>query len=251
MADKDSGNISASNSPTDIVEKFAYKSASSTLNSFVTTGGNTRELEFLSNDLGKELDLLLMFEPPQVGKLYVDLFPVCWKVISFGATGLGSASVQYTADTGFFVPQNRSGNRVSASNAQRCQSGEKCALRTNANKNGSYITKAVPSKAPKALQCVNETERPASIGIGFMNEAGTKMEPALVWNNIAKDSTLSTELTPKLKIYAVSDYKETQLIRGDIESPLLFEKNLISLPNSTEWKVSIDEGTGKVVIEEA
>lgn len=52
----------------------------STLNHFVdpAESGNARSLEFISNNLGKEIDLLLMFEPPKVGKLYVDLFPVCW-----------------------------------------------------------------------------------------------------------------------------------------------------------------------------
>ncbi|PPQ89849.1 hypothetical protein CVT25_007174 [Psilocybe cyanescens] len=133
------------------------------------------------------------------------------------------------------------------------------------------------------MQALNGTERPANMGIGFFNDAGTKMEPALVWNNVAqlisliladififfqgffndagtkmepalvwnnvaKNSTLSVKLTPKLKIYAVSDYKVTELIKADIESPLLFEKNLISLSSFTELTVSIDPGTGEVKI---
>ncbi|PPQ72761.1 hypothetical protein CVT25_015935 [Psilocybe cyanescens] len=222
------------------------------LNQFVdaAAAGNTRSLEFRSNDLGQEIDLLLMFEPPKVGKLYVDLFPVVWKVISFSATGIGSANVEYTADTGFLVPQFVAGNRVSASNAQPCQTGQKCTLKTNENENGNYLTPAAPG-TPKVMQCLNATARPASIGIGFFNEAGTKIEPALVWNNIAVNSTLSVELTPKLKIYAASDYKVTELIRGDIESPLLFDKNLIALPSFTEWTVSIDPGTGQVKIDAA
>ncbi|PPQ76945.1 hypothetical protein CVT25_000310 [Psilocybe cyanescens] len=94
------------------------------INKFVdaTAAGNTRTLEFSSSNLGQEIDLLLMFEPPpKVGKLYVDLFPVAWKVLSFSASGISSADVEYTADTGFFVPQVKAGNRVAASNAQSCQ----------------------------------------------------------------------------------------------------------------------------------
>lgn len=55
------------------------------LNIFVdpaSGGGNTRTLEFSSNNLGKEIDLLLMFTPPKVGTLYVDLFPVVWSEYS-------------------------------------------------------------------------------------------------------------------------------------------------------------------------
>ncbi|PPQ74826.1 hypothetical protein CVT25_013635 [Psilocybe cyanescens] len=101
------------------------------------------------------------------------------------------------------------------------------------------------------MQALNGTKNTANIGIGFFNETGTKIEPALVWNNIAENGTLSVQLTPTLQIYAVSDFKTTQLIKGDIQSPLLFEKNLIDLPSFTEWTVSIDKGTGKVKITEA
>ncbi|PPQ92099.1 hypothetical protein CVT25_008296 [Psilocybe cyanescens] len=178
------------------------------INKFVDTAaaGNSRTLEFSSSDLGKEIDLLLMFEPPKVGKLYVDLFPVVWKVLSFSATGISSAYVEYTVNTGFFVPQFKTGNRVAASNAQRCQTGKKVTLKNNLNGNGQYFTPAVAG-TPGVMQALNGTESPANMGIGFFNDAGTKMEPALVWNNVAKNSTLSVKLTPKLKIYAVSDFK--------------------------------------------
>ncbi|PPQ84787.1 hypothetical protein CVT25_007419 [Psilocybe cyanescens] len=146
--------------------------------------GNSRTLEFISNNLGQEIDLLLMFEPPKVGKLYVDLFPVVWKVLSFSATGISSADVEYTADTGFFVPQFTAGNRVAASNAQSCQTGQKVTLKTNSNGNGQYFTPAFAG-SPGVMRALNGTERPADMGIGFFNQAGTKIEPALVWNNVA------------------------------------------------------------------
>ncbi|PPQ86359.1 hypothetical protein CVT25_002103 [Psilocybe cyanescens] len=154
----------------------ASLSASSlNINKFVdaSAAGNTRTLEFNSSNLGQEIDLLLMFEPPpKVGKLYVDLFPVAWKVLSFSATGISSADVQYTADTGFFVPQIKAGNRVAASNAQSCQgspliklkTGQKVTLKTNENGNGQYFTPAVAG-TPGVMQALNGTERPANMGI--------------------------------------------------------------------------------------
>ncbi|KAH9475591.1 hypothetical protein JR316_0012708 [Psilocybe cubensis] len=224
--------------------------ASISVNKFVdgAVAGNNRALSFFSRDLGQDIDLLLMFEPPAAGRLYVDLFPVCWKVLSLSAGGLSTASVEYTAASGFFVPQVESGNRVFASNSQPCETGQRCTLRINDNGNGNSITAPVPGVGG-SMQCLNTTGRPASIGMGFFNTTGTKMEPALLWDNVANNSILSIQLTPRLKIYAVRDYKATELIRGDIESPLLFERNLIALPASTTWKVFIDEGTGEIKIE--
>ncbi|PPQ81127.1 hypothetical protein CVT25_014784 [Psilocybe cyanescens] len=218
--------------------------------------GNARSLNFSSSELGKDITLLLMFEPPQNGKLFKDLFPVCWKVLSFTATGISAATVEYTADTGFLVPQTQSGNLVSASNAQRCQwltlqkTGQSCTLFTKEDESGNYLTPAQEGDEG-VLQCINKADRPAQVGVGFFNKAGSKIEPTLLWKDIAVGSTLAVELTPKLKIYAVNDYKATELIRGNIQSPLLFEQNLIALPSFTEWVVSLDLSTKQVIIKEA
>ncbi|PPQ92006.1 hypothetical protein CVT25_004854 [Psilocybe cyanescens] len=213
--------------------------------------GNFRALNFSSADLGKDITLLLMFEPPKNGVLFKDLFPLIDKrlseVLTFTSAGISAATVEYTADTGFLVPQVHSGNLVAASNAQRCQTGQTCTLMTKEDQSSNYLTEAVAGD-PGALQCVNKAARPAEIGVGFFNKAGNKIEPTLMWKDIAVGSTLAAQLTPKLKIYAVSDYKATELIRGNIQSPLLFEENLIALPSFSEWTVSIDLATKQVVI---
>ncbi|PPQ82327.1 hypothetical protein CVT25_008456 [Psilocybe cyanescens] len=71
--------------------------------------GNFRALNFSSADLGKDITLLLMFEPPKNGELFKDLFPLIYKrlseVLTFTSSGISAATVEYTADTGFLVPQ--------------------------------------------------------------------------------------------------------------------------------------------------
>ncbi|PPQ93362.1 hypothetical protein CVT25_014591 [Psilocybe cyanescens] len=160
--------------------------------------GNVRSLNFSSSELGKDITLLLMFEPPQNGKLFKNLFPVCWKVLSFTATGISAATIEYTADTGFLVPQTQSGNLVSASNAQRCQvsgdwlhygkwwltlqkTGQSCTLFTKEDESGNYLTPAQEGDEG-VLQCINKADRPAQ---GFFNKAGSKIEPTLLWKDIA------------------------------------------------------------------
>ncbi|PPQ92005.1 hypothetical protein CVT25_004853 [Psilocybe cyanescens] len=209
--------------------------------------GNARTLYFSANELGKDINLLLMFEPPQNGKLFKDLFPVCWKVLSFVATGLSAATVEYTADTGFLVPQRQSGNLVSASNAQRCQTGQTCTLFSKEDESGNYLSPAEEGDEG-VLQCVNKADHSAKLGVGFFNKAVTKIEPTFLWKDI---DTVAVVLTPKLKIYAVNDYKATELIRDNIQSPLLFEQNLIDLPSFTEWIVSFDFSINQVIITEA
>ncbi|PPQ74838.1 hypothetical protein CVT25_000369 [Psilocybe cyanescens] len=137
------------------------------MNRFVDSASSVtfRTLDFMTNNLGDEIDLVLLFEPPKVGKLYVDVFPICWKILSFSATGIGSATVEYTGDSGFVVPQKESSaNGILASNSQYCKIGEKCTLKTNANGNINYLTPAVDSSNPNVMQCLNLTERPARIG---------------------------------------------------------------------------------------
>ncbi|KAH9475605.1 hypothetical protein JR316_0012722 [Psilocybe cubensis] len=208
--------------------------------------GNSRSLNFTSSDLGKDVNLMLMFEPPSNGTLYKDLFPVCWKVLKFTPSGISAARVEYTADTGLLVPQRDTGNLVAASNAQRCQTGQLCVMNTN-DAGDNYLNPAVNGD-PGVILCDFQTNRPADVAFGFFNKTGNKIEPVLKWDGVGVGSTLAVQLTPKLKIYAISDYQETELVRGEIRSPLLFEENLIALPNFSEWIVSINPASKAVEI---
>ncbi|PPQ81131.1 hypothetical protein CVT25_014788 [Psilocybe cyanescens] len=174
---------------------------------------NCRALNFISSDLGKDIDLLLMFVPPKTGKLYKDVFPVCWKILSFDATGFAAVTVDYTADSGFLVPQVQAGSLVAASNAQRCKIGQECILMTNEDGTGDYLSPAGDGDdgigqecilmtnedgtgdylSPAGdgddgvMQCRNDTQRPASLGFGYINKAGNKIEPIVMWEDIAYD----------------------------------------------------------------
>uniref|UniRef100_A0A8H8CF17 Uncharacterized protein n=1 Tax=Psilocybe cubensis TaxID=181762 RepID=A0A8H8CF17_PSICU len=203
--------------------------------------GNTRTMDFYAANTKVDITLLLMFEPPAAGKLYSDLFPTAWKVITFSGTGINSATVTYTAATGFFAPQ------LHQTLSLVRHTGQRCTLAPNSNGQMNHITDAKTGTAG-VMQCTNVTPQPANIGIGFFNKAGNKMEPAILWQNVAKNATLSVQLTPRLKIYATTDYKTSQLITGDVESPLLFYQNLIGLAAHTEWNVIVDEGTGEIKI---
>ncbi|PPQ91394.1 hypothetical protein CVT25_003911 [Psilocybe cyanescens] len=76
--------------------------------------GIARTLEFLTKNLGGDIDPLLMFETPKKsGELFVDLFPV------------------------------EHNGCVSVPSVQPCESGQKCTMKTNLN-HDKYLTEAVP-----------------------------------------------------------------------------------------------------------
>ncbi|PPQ94382.1 hypothetical protein CVT25_002439 [Psilocybe cyanescens] len=175
--------------------------------------GKARTLEFLTKDLGGDIDLLLMFETPKrPGELFVDLFPVYWKIISFTASGTCCATVDYSGRTAWVIPQVEHDDYVSIPSVQPCESGQKCTMKTNPN-NDKYLAEAVP---------------------------GTEGD----------GTAISTAFTPRLKIYAIRRYQESKLVRANIECPLVWEKDLTELREFTTWNVTISNETNRVVIEQ-
>ncbi|PPQ91853.1 hypothetical protein CVT25_000789 [Psilocybe cyanescens] len=212
-------------------------------------------LEFTSSELSHKIDLMFVFERPTADNLHVNGFPVCWKVVSFSATGVTAATIDYTGNTGLFVPQTQSGHHVSAYGWQHCEVGQKCTLKTD-DQNQDYLTHAVDDISG-IIQCVNETDHLAIVGLlttlfqGLLHGLGSRIEPIFVWEGIVPDSTLSFPFTPVLKIYATSNYKAGELIRGDIPYPALFEADLNTLLPFTSWKLLYDPATGEIKIEAA
>ncbi|PPQ89848.1 hypothetical protein CVT25_007172 [Psilocybe cyanescens] len=175
--------------------------------------GKAGTLEFLTKNLGEEIDLLLMFETPKKpGEVFVYLFPVYWKIISLTASGTCYATVEYSGQTALIIPQVEHDDCVSVLSVQSCESGQKCTIKTNPNYD-KYLTEAVP---------------------------GTEGD----------GSAISTAFAPRLKIYAIRGYRESQLGRANIECPLVWENDLTKLREFTTWNVTISNETNRIVIEQ-
>jgi len=203
----------------------------------------SRTLNFNGQDLGQDVTLMLTFTPPRIGTLYKDEFPLAWRILQFPATGRVSAGVTYTPATAFLYPQIESGNVVNASNWQPCALGQK----TQLNPDHGF---AVPVKGVEDfLSCTNKSSTPASIGIGFYD--GDEITPDIIWTKIAVNNTLKAFLSAKMLIYATSDYKQSEMITGDIESPLLWSHDLKSLASVTKLTVAVDPDTGEVSVSTA
>ncbi|TFK32749.1 hypothetical protein BDQ12DRAFT_728383 [Crucibulum laeve] len=203
----------------------------------------TRVLNFFSDNIGQLVTLLLMFSPPPGGNLYTDEFPLAWEVIQLQGSGHSQATVTYTATTAFFVPQIVQGNLVTSSNSEICLVGQQCVAAYN--QTVEVITN-VTTGTPGLLTCTNETPVAADIGIGFTDPKGDNLQPALLWTRVGVNSSVAAQFTPTLLVYAETQYQQTQIIKGEIQSPLLLSQNLVLLNPQTTYNVTINATTGQI-----
>ncbi|KAH9475600.1 hypothetical protein JR316_0012717 [Psilocybe cubensis] len=211
--------------------------------------GNNRRLEFEYSDLPKSYQLMLMFEPMAEGKVYTEMFPTCWKVLRLIKEVSGVAKAIYTSDTGFMVPQTDCGNIICAGTARPCEMGQLCTVMTD-NDGDNYLEQATTG-AKGIIQCKVDSSLPATVAFGIFNTEKTAFEPLFTWRDIPKGDKLSIKVTPVLKIYAVSNYQETEVVRSDVVSNLLFREDILNLPAVSRWTVSVDSNTKSIQIARA
>ncbi|KAI0712718.1 hypothetical protein C8T65DRAFT_739293 [Cerioporus squamosus] len=211
----------------------------------------TRNLTFKSTNLGDNVTLMLCFTPP-VPKLFVDQFPIAWKVTTLAATGRSSLNATWTANLGFSATQVGEGSIVTAGNYTPIKVGQTTTLLLDQTARPPVQHWTDPKTLPgvTTVQAVNGTGGPAGIGIGFITDLDKPTEDmsvALTWPNVGNTLAVTGDFTPILSAYVALDYQESQLIRGDIQSVApIWQSNLLSLQANTTIVVSKD-ATGAYV----
>ncbi|KAG1777508.1 hypothetical protein EV702DRAFT_1101677 [Suillus placidus] len=204
----------------------------------------TRNLTFQSNELGKDVSIMLTFNGAMEG-LYEDFFPVVWKVSKFGKTGSYSAKATYTSQLAFSKPQVENGNIIDAATCVKINNSEKTTL-TEANE--VYQFSAPKAGTTGVLQAVNSTGAVQDIAVGFMSKGQLMPTPALYFNGVGDGSHVTAKFTPILCAYITSDYQETAILRGAIDTPAIWSRNLAELSPSTTWSLTRDAASGKYMI---
>ncbi|KAI0712719.1 hypothetical protein C8T65DRAFT_646710 [Cerioporus squamosus] len=211
----------------------------------------TRNLTFKSTNLGDNVTLMLCFTPP-VPKLFVDQFPIAWKVTTLAATGRSSLNATWTANLGFSATQVGEGSIVTAGNYTPIKVGQTTTLLLDQTARPPVQHWTDPKTLPgvTTVQAVNGTGGPAGIGIGFITDLDKPTEDmsvALTWPNVGNTLAVTGDFTPILSAYVALDYQKSQLIRGDIQSVApIWQANLLSLQANTTIVVSKD-ATGAYV----
>ncbi|TFK85752.1 hypothetical protein K466DRAFT_587848 [Polyporus arcularius HHB13444] len=220
----------------------------------------TRNLTFRSNNLGENVTLMLCFTPPNED-LFINQFPVAWKVTGLAANGGSILEVTWTENLAYTATQRGQGSIVTAGSYTPIKVGQTTTLRLD-NPSGVPIrawTKPVPEVPDQALAAKgivrgrNETGGPAGIGLGFLTDAGTATEGvnvALTWPNVGNTQTVAGKFTPVLSAYVALRYKQSQIIEGELqqETPI-WKKDLLGLQGDTTIVVS-KKGDGSFVATE-
>ncbi|KAG2072240.1 hypothetical protein BDR04DRAFT_1096814 [Suillus decipiens] len=156
--------------------------------------------------------------------MHYDLGKVSFDEIStFGETGPYRAHATYTSQLAFSKPQVVDGNIIDAETSVKINDSEKTSL-TEAN--DVYHFSSPQAGTPGVLQAVNNTGAVQDIAVGL------------------DGSHVTARFTPVLRAYITSDYQETAIIRGAIDTPAIWSQNLAGLAESTTWTLKRDLATG-------
>ncbi|KAF8597183.1 hypothetical protein BDV93DRAFT_527621 [Ceratobasidium sp. AG-I] len=210
----------------------------------------SKTLNIYALGLQKDTTIMLMFQPPNSGKLFRDQFPVVWKVITFRARGHAKASIQYNARLAFGYAQTDQDNLVDSAAWVEVRSGDISSL---TGEGGKRFGKNSQASGTKLLVCKNNTRGRANLSIGFVKGEGIdqRYEPTLVWQGVGAGSNISAQFTPTLTAYVTRDYKASQMLRGEVETDAIWECNLNELDDVTGWNFVENEESGAFSIERA
>ncbi|KAG2149130.1 uncharacterized protein EDB93DRAFT_1250053 [Suillus bovinus] len=200
-----------------------------------------RNLTFQSNNLGKEVTLMLAWSPNLEG-LYQDVFPIVWKVTKFGKEGPYRATATYTAQLAFSRAQVEAGKVISAATSVNININQKTTL-TEANE--VYHFSPPETGTAGILQAQNHTGSIQEIAVGFVNKGDFMPTPVLYFSDVGDGSRVTAKYTPVLRAYITADYEETAILRGQVDTPAIWTQDLTGLAQNTTWNLSRDANTGR------
>ncbi|KAG2125427.1 hypothetical protein DEU56DRAFT_570006 [Suillus clintonianus] len=208
-----------------------------------------KKLNFESNDLGLDVDLLLTFDDQPLGELYTKYYPSAFAVRKFGADGPYRSPVVYRSQLAFTKVIVSNDVIQSASTEVPINVGQSTIL-TLAEEIYRFSDPKTDALVPKKnIQCTNNAPYKEDIGVGFIEKAGEAPKTTLVWRGVGHGQKLNAQFTPVLRGYIGTQYKENSLIKGQIETDCLFEQDLAKLEDSTTWIITYDSPTGVISID--
>ncbi|KAG8719080.1 hypothetical protein FRC08_003698 [Ceratobasidium sp. 394] len=214
----------------------------------------SKTLKFYSYDLMHDTTVMLLFNPPNSQKLFVDQYPVVWSESRLDITvvlGHGKATVKYVNRLGFGYAQTDADNLVDSAAWTEVKSGDMTSITGGANE--KRFGKTIQREDTKLLVCKNNSSGRADLSIGFVKGDGInqRYEPTLVWTGVGAKSNITAKFTPVITAYVTRQYQASQLLRGAVETDAIWECNLNELNDVTGWNFIEDTASGSFSIEPA
>ncbi|KAG9096238.1 hypothetical protein FS749_008869 [Ceratobasidium sp. UAMH 11750] len=201
-------------------------------------------LNFYAYHLKKEVVLMLMFEPPNTSQLYVDQFPVAWKIIKFrpNKEGTSKATVHYDDRLAFGYSETEDNNIIDPSAWVDVEVGDVATITGDAGCFGKVVHRTNNDH----IICKNRSGARVDISIGFVSgdRVNERFHAVHFWNDVGSGSNVSVEFTPIVKAYVTTDYQESEYLRGDVETEAIWSRNLDELDDETGWNFREDPETG-------
>ncbi|KAG2030168.1 hypothetical protein BDR03DRAFT_974891 [Suillus americanus] len=203
-----------------------------------------RNLIFQANDLGKQSDLLLIFNGQAVPGVSN---PVVWRVSPFGDVGVYQVKSTFsTQQFSFTKPKVSSGTIVGALASVNVNGRQQTTL----TRDGGAFEFSAPVEASE-MKAINDTGDKVDFTFGFKATGALLSTPLLYYSDIENKSSISLQFSPRLRAYVTSDYTEGKILRGEIQVPLLWEMDLTKLSETTTWNLKWDATTERYAITEA
>jgi len=212
----------------------------------------TRTITIYSKDLGGSSapTLILTFDTQPMKGIYKDYFPVVWKLSTFPTAGDYALTATYKNQLVFVNPQVENDKIISASTWVDINLGQQTELTENPGSDSgtkSFTTPTASSVGNKYFKAINQVPTPQTIGVGFDN-GGTPPPTVLVFNDIGYTYNVTAEFTPTLTAYISEDYQENSVLRGAIQTPIIWRQNLAALPQTSSWQFGRDPVSGQYSI---
>ncbi|CAE6532576.1 unnamed protein product [Rhizoctonia solani] len=211
----------------------------------------TKNLNFYAQGLQKDITITLVFDAPPSRRLFKNFFPVVWKVIELRAGGHAKASIVYNPRLAFGCAQIDQDNLVDSAPWVELKRGDISTI--SGGPGQRQFGENTRDDNSKLLVCMNDTGDPVDLSLGLVKGNGVNQSyaPTFVWTGVDAGSDLPAIFDPTLTAYVTRDYKETELLRGEIEADVIWTRDLDELDDVTGWTVVEDEATGAFSIEEA
>ncbi|KAG2030057.1 hypothetical protein BDR03DRAFT_975134 [Suillus americanus] len=206
-----------------------------------------KNLIFQSKDLGKQSDLLLVFDGKVQGM--GDRSPVVWRVSTFGDEGPYQMKATYRSQLAFTKPQVEHGSIIGAATAVEISAGQQTIL----TKSGNVFKFSAPVEGTSGyFKATNLAGEKQDLAIGFMGPGALLPTPMLYFKNVGDDDVVTAHFKPMLRAYVTSDYQETEIWKNSPKnSSFLWEADLANLDETTTWNLTWDANTGRYKIAQA
>ncbi|KIM38477.1 hypothetical protein M413DRAFT_12700 [Hebeloma cylindrosporum] len=207
-----------------------------------------------AKSLTKKTTLILTFDQQSMEGMYDTYNPVAWKVTAFPAGGGGSFKATYTADLAVARVQIDNGIVEAASYSTHINLLQQTTLTVDSSSDPETyaFTKPETWKGAKPGQFLisNKTGAYQDIGIGFYEKGHQDPVANLVMNDVPGNTSVPAEFTPILSAYVASGYKQTQIIKAQIQSDLDWSKNLTNPSLHLDWRLE-ESGEGFTLVEDS